>query len=91
MNSDQKYRLCEDISLTEVDNEMVLLNLATGAYYGLNHIGAGVVKALQNGQSVHDSVEEISGRYQLDYQIVNEDIQELMEQLLQHQLLVESA
>lgn len=89
MSSTPKYRLNEDISLTEVDNEMVLLNLATGAYYGLNHVGTRFVKALQDGQSVQHSVKQISHHYKLDYQRVDDDIRELVAQLIQQNLLIE--
>ncbi|MEM7357878.1 MAG: PqqD family protein [Pseudomonadota bacterium] len=89
MNSAQKYQLNEEISLTEVDEELVLLNLATGAYYGLNHVGARVIKALQDGQSVQESIQQISAHYQLDLHVVNADIEELMDQLVQQKLLVE--
>ena len=89
MPTDTTYTLIEDVLLTEVDDEVVLLNLASGAYFGLNHVGAQLIKGLQQNLSVEQSIQQISEHYQMDRSVVDADIRSLVDQLLANQLLNE--
>lgn len=89
MSIDTKYLLIEDVLLTEVENEVVLLNLASGAYFGLNHVGAQLIKDLQQTLPIEQSIQQISERYQMDHSVVDADIRALVDQLLANKLLVE--
>lgn len=82
-----KYQLLEHISLTEVDDEVVLLDLDTGAYFGLNHVGAKLLSVLHSDGTVSNAIEQISERYKIDIQQVERDINELIEQLLEQNLI----
>lgn len=85
-----QYTLCDHVSVTEVDDEVVLLNLNTGAYFGLNHVGADLMKALQNQQPIDQAVRQISDHYQMDLTQVQTDIDELLAQLLENNLLLKT-
>ena len=91
MPASSQYTLCDHVSLTEVDDEVVLLDLNNGAYYGLNHIGADLLKALQHNQSVSQAVGQISERYQMNSAQVQTDIDELIQELLKSNLLLNTA
>jgi len=84
-----KYQLAKNVSLTEVDDEAVLLDLNSGAYYGLNHVGALLISHLQNQRSLEYSSAEIAEHYQTPHATVTEDIQTLVEQLLEQKLIIE--
>lgn len=88
-----KYHLLEHISFTQVDDEAVLLDLNTGGYFGLNHIGTHFLKIVQN-QNAENHIElaskEISELYQIDQNRVRSDLGELVQELLQSSLLAES-
>jgi len=87
MQNKLHYHFPENIALTDVDDEMVLLNLDSGTYYGLNRIGAQFVRSIQNGLSRDQTTEEIVRQYQMDRATVNNDIAELIEQLLAQKLM----
>ncbi|NND00424.1 MAG: PqqD family protein [Gammaproteobacteria bacterium] len=89
MTADTQYQLIDNISLTEVDNEMVLLNLSTGTYFGLNHVGAHLVRNLEKRVPIDQTVHEIAENYRMDYSIVNQDIERLLGQLLKQSLITE--
>ena len=82
-----KYQLLEHVSLTEVDDEAVLLDLNTGSYYGLNHIGAHLMRVLEAAGSVNDAVQEPAEKYQTDVSTIEADISQLLDQLLKEKLL----
>lgn len=85
-----KYHLADHVSLTEVDDEAVLLDLNSGAYYGLNHVGARLITHLKDQQSVEYSVSEIAKHYQTAATTVQHDIDVLVEQLLKQKLITKA-
>jgi hypothetical protein len=84
-----KYQLLEHVSLTEVDDEAVLLDLNTGSYYGLNHIGAHLMRVLEDNGSVNKAVEQITSKYHADKTTVEGDLRKLLDQLLEQNLIIQ--
>lgn len=83
-----KYQLADHVSFTDVDDEAVLLDLNTGAYYGLNHVGAQFLSQLKAHYSIGDAIKLISEQYQTANNTVEADINALIEQLLAQKLIV---
>ena len=46
-----------------IDDEVVIINLATGAYYSLDHCGSVVWQALEAGFTVDEVLEQLQQRY----------------------------
>lgn len=84
-----KYQLASHVSFTDVDDDAVLLDLNTGAYFGLNHVGALLLNELKAHNSVDDAIKSITELYQMNGHVVANDIQELLQQLLAQNLIVE--
>ena len=88
-----KYQLLEHVSFTQVDDEAVLLDLNTGTYFGLNHVGTHFLNIVQNAASddhIEEASKEIALKYQIEQQQVRTDLLELIEQLKQSSLLSEA-
>ena len=83
-----KYQLAEHVSFTDVEDEAVLLDLNSGAYYGLNHIGAQLLNELKARNSIENAVILIAAEYQINYNTVQADIDELIKQLLHQNLII---
>lgn len=83
-----RYQLAEHVSFTDVEDEAVLLDLNTGAYYGLNHIGAQLLNELKAHNSIENAVIVIATEYQITNNTVQDDVNELIEQLLLQNLIV---
>jgi len=81
-----KYRLAEHVTVTEIENEAVLMDLNAGQYFGLNHVGARFLKQLNDDPQ--EVVANIAKYYQTDQKEVAKDIDELIEQLLDKKLLI---
>jgi len=84
-----KYKLASHVSLTEDDDEAVLLDLNSGAYYGLNHVGALLMSHLQEQKSLEFANAAIAEHYQTPHAMVSQDIKVLVEQLLELKLIIE--
>ena len=65
----------------------MLLDLNSGAYYGLNHVGAKLLNILGSDGTVMDAIGQISERYQIDSLQVEKDVYELLEQLMEQKLI----
>lgn len=83
-----KYQLAEHIALTEVDDEAVLINLNSGGYFGLNHVGAMLMSQLQQQQTVEIASASIANKYDIQHTTVINDIELLIQQLLDQKLIV---
>ena len=87
MSDSTHYQLTNNISLTQVDDEAVLLNLESGSYYGLNHIGAALLNSLISKQSVQQSCTALADEYAMSEQTIIDDINQLLAQLLEQGLI----
>ncbi len=82
-----KLKLAEHVSFTELDDEAVLLDLQSGSYYGLNHVGVALIKALENGHDEQAAVDIIASAYQAPVAQVKQDISALLTDMLERKLL----
>ncbi len=64
-----------------IAGEMVLLNLDTGHYYGLNKTGTAVWSMLCAKKTIKEAVERISRKYSVSLKEAHEDIATLVKSL----------
>lgn len=81
------YRLADNISFTEIDDEMVLLNLNSGSYFGLNKTGIDILKLLIDGSTVATIAPTLAEKYQVSAETLNSDIDALIKELLDSELI----
>ena len=86
-NMQDRIKLAKRVSFTELDNDAVLLNLESGTYFGLNHIGVQLVKSINNGLSVSEACVTIATRYKVDLDVVKSDINELIKEMINNDLI----
>jgi len=86
-----KYQLAESISFTEVDDEAVLLDLNTGSYFGLNHVGAQFLGALHNGETFEQAMTNVANQYTESNEKIGADLEDLLQQLLEKNLVIAKA
>lgn len=70
----QKIRVNESIVCSELDDEMVLLNVETGVYFGLDAIGAEIWKLLVKGASEDEIVIRLLEEYDVQPEMVRVDV-----------------
>ena len=86
---DTQLQLAKNVTFSELDDEAVLLNLNTGSYFGLNHVGVLFIKTLERNISLNQIFKEISEHYGMPMAAVSEDLNKLIESMLDNQLLEE--
>lgn len=76
-----RVRVSDDVVFRELSGEVVLLNLATGIYYGLNDVGTRIWSLLAEEGSLESVKNALLRQYDVAPQQVEKDLLDLMEQL----------
>lgn len=87
MNLTDKASISPQVVAREVGNETVLLDLASGTYFGLDPIGARMWQLLEEGRSLTDVCAIMFNEYDVPRDVLERDTLELAEQLLEKQLI----
>ena len=89
MNTEQCYRINQpDVIAEVIDNEAILVNLDTGAYYSLRDSACTTWELLVHQMSVAAVVQALSERYSGAPDAIAESVDAYLAELLQEQLLV---
>ena len=71
-----------------IDDEVVIIDMATGAYYSLDRCGALVWQALEAGLSVAEVIEQVRQRYDGEPEAMAQAVEQLVAQLEQETLML---
>lgn len=84
-------RLSADVIFRELEGEAVLLDFASGRYFGLNAVGTRVWTLLAAGKSVDAAIDAVSKEFDASEDQVARDVEELITELLARGLLIGDA
>jgi hypothetical protein len=84
---DLRLRIPEGILCHDFQGEMVLLNLNTGVYFGLNQVGTRAWELIQTHQSLKKVVEILLDEYEVPPDQCTQDLLELVEHMKESRLL----
>jgi hypothetical protein len=71
----------------EISDEVVILNLKTGIYFGLNPIGAFIWRLIQNPLPISSIQAAVLNDYDVDPESCEKAINDLLQQLAEHGLI----
>ncbi len=77
----------EDVVSRVLDGEAVLLDLASGSYFGLNEVGTVVWEELRTHGEVGKAVDKVLEEFEVDRETAERDVTELVTELLDKKLL----
>ena len=86
---DKRLRVPEDVLVSDMDGEMVLLNLKSEAYFGLDRVGARMFTAVTSADSVEAAYSQLTAGFDVEPQRLREDLAEILDGLLESGLLEE--
>lgn len=79
----------DDVVAREVGGEMVLLDLASGTYFGLNEVGGRIWQLIdEQSRSVEDICDIIEAEFEVSREQLEGDIAALINDLLERNLLI---
>lgn len=81
----------KDVVFRDLSGEAVLLNLATGIYFGLNEVGTRMWTLLLEHGSTEKVIQGIVDEYQVDAETARADLDKLVSQLRDKGLITTNA
>jgi hypothetical protein len=79
--ANEKYAISADVIWTELGDEVVILNVVKGIYFGLDTIGARIWTLIARGCSSGEVISIIGGEYAVLSEQVERDFAELVGEL----------
>lgn len=92
MNLTDKVTIPEQVMARQVGEETVILDLASGTYFGLDPVGARIWQLLGEGRTLAEVCESMLVEYEVSRDEIERDVNELLAALVDKSLIkVESA
>lgn len=86
---DFKHRVkaSKDVVTKHLDDEMVILDLASESYFGLDDVGTVMWEQLTAAGSIEQAYRALLGQYDVEPETLRADLNTLLEQLLAQRLV----
>ncbi|MFW5886210.1 MAG: lasso peptide biosynthesis PqqD family chaperone [Bacteroidota bacterium] len=87
INLETRIKRKEGLIEGNVDNEVLLLSIDSGKYYGLDDIGTRIWEMLGKPMKIVDIVAVLQKEYNVDEQICREETLEYLDELLLNEII----
>ncbi len=77
----------EQVLVRQLDDEIVILDLASESYFGLDEVGAAIWNEMTSAESIEHAYQALLAQYDVEPDVLREDMQALLQQLIEKQLL----
>jgi coenzyme PQQ synthesis protein D (PqqD) len=77
----------DEILISNLQDESVILNLNSERYFGLDDVGTRMLSVLTSSDSIGTAYESLAAEYNVDRQMLENDLVALVENLLQQGLV----
>jgi len=77
----------DDVLISNLQDESVLLNLDSERYYGLDDVGTRMLSALSTSSSIEAAYELLREEYDVEGEVLRRDLLSLVEKLLNQGLV----
>lgn len=86
-----RVRVPDDVLISHLQEESVILNLDSERYFGLDDVGTRMLAVLTAADSIEAAYESLVEEYKVDRQVLREDLVALVESLLKQGIVKVSA
>jgi len=76
-----------EVITAEADQELIMVSIATGHYYGLSHVGREIWDAIERPKRISDVVSDLTAGYDIDLSSCQDQTLSFLEDLLDDNLL----
>jgi hypothetical protein len=82
-----RVRIPEEVLISRLQEESVILNLDSERYFGLDDVGTRILSVLTAADSIEAAYESLRDEYDVDGQVLRQDLVALIENLLQQGII----
>ena len=86
-----RVRVPDDVLVSRLQEESVILNLDSERYYGLDDVGTRFLSVLTTSDSIDAAYQSLAEEYDVDREVLREDLVALIQNLLQQGIIEVSA
>jgi hypothetical protein len=86
-----RVRIPDDVLISRLQEESVILNLDSERYFGLDDVGTRVLSVLTNSDSIEAAYESLRTEYDVEGEVLRQDLLALVENLRQQGIVQVSA
>ena len=83
-----RVRVAEDVLISNLQEESVILNVESERYFGLDQVGTRFLTVLDTSESIEAAYEVLRDEYDVDPQNLRQDLLDLIENLLKQGILI---
>ncbi len=87
MNLNQKITFADTVFAQEVDGEMVLLDMNSENYFGLDEVGTAIWQAMQESGDLQEVFNALLAQYDVEEEVLKTDLLNFVDQLAQSGLV----
>jgi len=87
MDLNKKITFADTVFAQEVDGEMVLLDMNSENYFGLDEVGTAIWQAMGKDKSLQEVLDILLQEYEVESNILEKDLIRFVNQLLDNQLI----
>ena len=87
MNLDQKVTFADTVFAQEVDGEMVLLDMESENYFGLDEVGTAIWQAMQEKETLKEVFEVLLEQYEVEADMLENDLSDFVKKLVESGLV----
>jgi len=81
MNLNKKVTFADTVFAQEVDGEMVLLDMNSENYFGLDEVGTSIWQAMQEKENLKEVFEVLLEQYEVEEDVLKNDLVTFVEKL----------
>ena len=82
-----RVKIPDDVLISNLQEESVILNLDSERYYGLDDVGTRFLSVLTTSDSIEAAYQTLLEEYDVDGHVLRQDLLEIVEKLLQQGLV----
>ena len=82
-----RVRVPDEVLISNLQEESVILNLNSERYFGLDNVGTRMLSVLSESESIEAAYEALLTEYDVDPQVLRQDLTSLIEKLIEQGLV----
>ena len=86
MDYSKRIAVADSVFSQMVDDEIVLLDMASENYFGLDSVATDIWQLLQDGKTLQETVDALRNMYEVDLDILKKDLETFVETLINKKL-----
>ena len=90
VSDSQRFKVSPNVLFEHVEGELVLMDLSSECYFGLDVVGSRVWSLLEGGATTAELVEKLLGEYEVEPVQLREDVSSLVHELFEAGLIEKS-